>query len=140
MPSPTLVIRLEPSVAAVPDMLDRVEAYAEASELPPKTAYRLAVVCEELVANVAMHGAGGEDGATYVEIRAEREADRLRLSVEDDGRPFDPLAAAAPDVSLALDDRDIGGLGIHFVRSLVQEIAYERREGRNCLTALFEMV
>jgi len=141
LPNSTLMIRLEPRIDAVPGMLDRLEAYAEETDVPPKTAYRLAVVCEELAANVAMHGAGGEGGATYVEIKVRRDGEaRLRLSVEDDGRPFDPLTQAPPDISLDLDDREIGGLGIHFVRSLVQEIAYERQDRRNCLTAIFDMV
>jgi serine/threonine-protein kinase RsbW len=140
LPNGTLVIRLEPRVEAISDMLDRLEIYADAVELPPKTAYRLAVVCEELAANVVMHGSKGEGAATFVEIKVQRQDSRLRLSVEDDGRPFDPLAQAAPDISLDLDERGIGGLGIHFVRTLVQEIAYERQESSNCLTAVFDMV
>jgi serine/threonine-protein kinase RsbW len=140
LPSGTLVIRLEPRVEAISDMLDQLENYAKATELPPKIAYRLAVVCEELAANVAMHGAKGEGGATYVEIRVDRRDGRLCLSVEDNGRPFDPLAQATPDISLDLDERGIGGLGIHFVRTLVQEIGYERQDSRNCLTAVFDVV
>ena len=141
MPNRTLVIRLEPRIDAVPDMLDRLEAYAGEAKIPPKTAYRLAVVCEELAVNVAMHGTGGEHGATYVEIKIRQDGDhRLHLSVEDDGRPFDPLAHAAPDISAELDEREAGGLGIHFVRTLVQEIAYERDGGRNRLTAALDPV
>jgi serine/threonine-protein kinase RsbW len=140
LPNGTLVIRLEPRVEAVSDMLDQLEIYAKEAAVPPKIAYRLAVVCEELAANVAMHGTKGEGAATYVEIKVRRQNGQLRLSVEDDGKPFDPLALAAPDISLGLDERGIGGLGIHFVRTLVQEIAYERQDRRNCLTAVFDMV
>ena len=69
-----------------------------------------------------------------------RDADRLCLSVEDDGRAFDPLARAVPDTGLAVEEREIGGLGIHFVRSLVQDIAYERRGPLNRLTAILSMM
>jgi len=131
-----LVIRLEPRAEALSEMLDRLEAYAEETELPPRVAYRLAVVCEELAANVAMHGAGGEDGATYVEVAVERIDDGVRFSVEDNGRPFDPLGQAKPDTEASVEDRPIGGLGIHFVRSLVQDIAYERVNETNRLTAV----
>jgi serine/threonine-protein kinase RsbW len=135
-----LVIRLEPRAEALSSMLDRLEAYAEANGLPQRVAYRLAVVCEELAANVAMHGAGGEGGATYVEIAVERFGDGLALSVEDDGRPFDPLAQAKPDTGLGVEERAIGGLGIHFVRSLVGDISYRRLGRINRLTAVLDTV
>jgi serine/threonine-protein kinase RsbW len=135
-----LVIRLEPRAEALSGMLDRLEAYAEENALPQRVAYRLAIVCEELAANVAMHGVGGEGGATYVEIAVEPSGDGLALSVEDDGRPFDPLAQAKPDTELGVDEREIGGLGIHFVRSLVGDISYRRMDGTNRLTAVLDTV
>jgi serine/threonine-protein kinase RsbW len=135
-----LVIRLEPRAEALSDMLDRLEAYAEEAELPQRVAYRLAIVCEELAANVAMHGAGGEGGATYVEIAVERSGDGVALSVEDDGRPFDPLSQAKPDIGLGVEERAIGGLGIHFVRSLVGDISYRRLGRINRLTAVLDTV
>jgi len=138
LPDPKLVIRLEPRAEALSGMLDRLEAYAAETELPPRVAYRLAVVCEELTANVAMHGVGGEGGATYVEVTVERQDGGVRFSVEDNGRPFDPLAQAKPDTEAGLEDRPIGGLGIHFVRSLVRDITYQRLGGINRLTAVLD--
>jgi serine/threonine-protein kinase RsbW len=135
-----LVIRLEPRAEALSGMLDRLEAYAESNGLSQRIAYRLAIVCEELAANVAMHGAGGEGGATYVEIAVEQLGDGLALSVEDNGRPFDPLAQAKPDIELGVEERAIGGLGIHFVRSLVGDISYSRLGRINRLTAVLDTV
>jgi serine/threonine-protein kinase RsbW len=51
--------------------------------------------------------------------------------VEDDGKPFDPLAAPAPD--LTGKDRKPGGVGLHFVRNLMDEVTYTRRDGTNHL-------
>jgi serine/threonine-protein kinase RsbW len=138
LPKQPLVIRLDPRIEAVTELLDRVEAYAKAMKLPSRTAHRLTVICEELVSNVAMHGARGKGGATYVEITIESGSDGLHLSVEDDGPPFDPLVRAAPDITLGVADRKIGGLGIYFVRSMVASIDYERREGRNYLSAVLD--
>jgi serine/threonine-protein kinase RsbW len=53
--------------------------------------------------------------------------------VADDGPEFDPLSAAEPDTTLGVEDRPIGGLGIALVRRLMDEVAYERRDGRNRL-------
>jgi serine/threonine-protein kinase RsbW len=55
------------------------------------------------------------------------------VTIEDDGVAFDPLARAAPDVTADLDEREIGGLGIHLVRTLMDGMTYERRGERNVL-------
>jgi serine/threonine-protein kinase RsbW len=136
LPNRKLIIRLEPRAEALSEMLDQLEDYAEATGLPSRVAYHLRLICEELAANVAMHGAGGENGATYVEITVDRQRDEIRLSVEDDGRPFDPLAQARPNLDLGVEDRPIGGLGIYFVRSLVKDISYRRSDRINRLTAV----
>ena len=52
----------------------------------------------------------------------------------DDAPPFDPLSLAAPDLAAGLDERSMGGLGIHLVRELVDEVSYRRVDGRNELT------
>jgi anti-sigma regulatory factor (Ser/Thr protein kinase) len=58
----------------------------------------------------------------------------LRAVIEDDGMPFDPLAVAAPDLSLPLHERPVGGLGIHFIKSLMSDVKYKRIGDRNRLT------
>lgn len=125
---------MAPSVEAVPDLLDRIEAFAEAAALAPGIATRLALVCEELVVNVALYG----EGASFVSVAIERQEDALRLAILDDGPAFDPLAQAAPDTSLGVEAREIGGLGIHFVRSLVRSLAYARQDGCNNITAVLD--
>jgi len=55
----------------------------------------------------------------------------LKVEVIDDGRAFNPLEVPAPDLSLAMRDRPIGGLGIHLLRELADEVKYERRDGTN---------
>jgi serine/threonine-protein kinase RsbW len=57
--------------------------------------------------------------------------ERLTLTLTDDGEPFDPFRQEAPDTSLPVEDRPIGGLGLHLVPRLVDEVSYERRDGCN---------
>jgi serine/threonine-protein kinase RsbW len=125
---------MPPEVDALPALLDRLEAFAETAELSPRAAQHLALVAEELAANVAMHASG----ASLLRVEARREGDSLHLLIEDDGPEFDPLSAAAPDLEAGVEERDIGGLGVHFVRRLTREAHYERREGLNRLTALLD--
>ncbi|MEI9479990.1 MAG: ATP-binding protein, partial [Deltaproteobacteria bacterium] len=58
----------------------------------------------------------------------------VSLTVQDDGRPFDPLYAQAPDIHSPLAERPVGGLGIYIVRKMMDEVRYEHRGGRNILT------
>ncbi len=58
---------------------------------------------------------------------------RLHIIYSDNGVPFDPLTLPVPDLAADVGRRPIGGLGIHFVRCLIPEIRYERRDGRNYL-------
>jgi serine/threonine-protein kinase RsbW len=121
-----LELRIATDDAAVTGLLDRLEAYAEAAALPTRLAYQLALICEELVTNVATHGTSGLPPATYVALKISWRGPLLHLWFEDDGPPFDPLSLTAPDTAADLDHRDIGGLGIHLVRTLAREIRYER--------------
>jgi anti-sigma regulatory factor (Ser/Thr protein kinase) len=66
-----------------------------------------------------------------------RARDRFCLEVIDEAAPFDPLGIAPPNLTPALGDRPIGGLGIHLVRSLADEITYGREAGRNVVTVCF---
>ena len=58
----------------------------------------------------------------------------MQIQIEDDGKEFNPLSYAEPDTDLSLDDRKIGGLGIHFVRKIMDDITYIRSDNKNILT------
>jgi anti-sigma regulatory factor (Ser/Thr protein kinase) len=130
------------TVAPKPDalgpLMDAVMAWSRAAALGPRAAHRLALLVEELAANVANHGAAGADGATAVRVSIALEADGVRLVIEDDGRAFDPLSLPAPDTDLPLESRRIGGLGVHLSRQLARSLAYARDGGRNRVVALLD--
>jgi len=62
------------------------------------------------------------------------------LTIMDDGIPFNPLSVAPPDLSVLLHEREIGGLGIHLIRSMFDEVTYHRKVGRNVLTIKKKLV
>ena len=125
---------MPPEVDALPGLLDRLEAFAEEAGIAPRAAQHLALVAEELAANVAMHA----KGASMLRVEVRHEGDTLHLLIEDDGPEFDPLSAPAPDLDAGVEERDIGGLGVHFVRKLTRSAHYERLGGLNRLTALLD--
>ena len=130
MDTPPFHLRLPASLDSVSTLLDALEAYAEEAELSPGIAARLNLVAEEIAANVAMHATG----ASFFELRITPGDGRLAISIEDDGPEYDPLARAAPDTDASVEDRDIGGLGVHLVREMTQDARYVRAGGLNRLS------
>ena len=90
------------------------------------------VVIDEVLSNLVRH-AYTDSHVHDITITATVDADVLSLAVEDDGIPFDPLAAPAPATEGPLRERPEGGLGIHFVRNLMDSVAYRRIGDRNRL-------
>jgi serine/threonine-protein kinase RsbW len=110
-----------------------VEAFSEHHALSPKTAYALSLVVEELVTNVVKYGyTDGPPGPLTMTVRVDDGS--VVGALADCGVAFDPTAMAAPDIDAEMDERHIGGLGVHLVRTLAEEVAYRREEGRNIIT------
>lgn len=135
MPTPPFHLRLPATLDSVSAALDALEAYAETTELPPGIAARLALVIEEVAANVAMHATG----ASFFELRVTPVPGELGLCIEDDGPEYDPLSRATPDTEAMLEDRDVGGLGVHLVRQLTRDARYERAAGLNRLSCVLPL-
>ncbi|MDE2817363.1 MAG: ATP-binding protein [Chloroflexota bacterium] len=119
------------------DELDRVTAaiedFALEADWPLDLAFKVNLALEEIVINVMNYG--HDDGLHEIDITLTTEEDSLTIEIVDDGRPFDPLHdAPIPDVNAELEDRNIGGLGIHFVRKMMDDVRYRREEGKNHLT------
>lgn len=127
-----LELTLPAAPEAVTQLLDRLEAHAEAMDMPPALASRLCLVCEEMVSNVALHGAAAGAARILLSVRAEGEG--LQVTIEDDGGAFDPLTAPPRVPDGPLEEREVGGLGLHFLRQLATGLHYERRDGMNRLS------
>jgi anti-sigma regulatory factor (Ser/Thr protein kinase) len=89
----------------------------------------------EIVTNV-IHYAYADRGAHEIRIFLEREGEDLRATVEDDGRPFNPLEKEPPAIPASLEEARVGGWGIPIVRAFADDLSYERRNGRNRLTII----
>lgn len=124
---------LRNDLAEIDRLAAELEDFGARHDLPPATIFAVNLALEEVVSNVIAHGY--DDAAAHrigVELRAL--GDAVEVAVEDDGRPFNPLTAAAPDVEVSLDERDVGGLGVLLVRKLMDDVTYERVADRNVLT------
>ena len=101
-------------------------------ELPQKCLFEINLGLDELFTNIISYGF--DDGIEHqIKFSLVKEKETLVVQVEDDGKPFNPLEAADPEVSQDLDTINIGGLGIHLVKKMMDEIDYQRVEGKNKL-------
>ncbi len=136
-PVPTLPKRIVASLGAHEENLARLaevlEAFCEAHGVNHATQFALNVVIDELVTNV-VHYAFPDGGEHIVKVVVSLENSELFIEIEDDGVPFDPLSLPEPDTEAEIEDREIGGLGVHIVRNLMDEVSYERIGDKNRLT------
>ena len=131
------------SVGAHPGGVGEVNAafadFAEAHSLPAEVRRSVSVALDELLANALSHGQTGRDPCS-VTVEVELDDERITVILTDDGTPFDPFEQDAPDTSLSVEDRPIGGLGLHLVGQLMDKVSYQRREGHNVVVLVKQLV
>ncbi len=121
-----------PEIAAVNE---KFETFAEEFGVPRPIAMKFNLIFDEVLNNIISY-AYCDDGEHDIEVKMELAGERLIVTVTDDGVPFNPLSVATPRTDLALEDREAGGLGIHLVRNLVDDVSYQRRIDKNVLTLM----
>lgn len=126
-------ITLPNDTQEVPRLAAFVEEVCEAVGFNPAVTMQMNLALEEAVVNVmkyaypiGMHG--------NVSIEAQANDVRLKFTIIDSGKPFDPTVKADVDTTLSAQERPIGGLGIHIIRQIMDSINYERLDGHNVLT------
>ena len=130
-----MTVTLGSDLAEVPRLMEAVEAFCSDHGLGEGIAMEMQLVLEEAVTNSMRHGF--KDGGDHsVEIRLAVEGRDLVLEVTDDGIPYNPLQRAPVDVDAPLEERTIGGLGIHLVRNVMDKVSYRRQGGRNIITLM----
>lgn len=121
--------RIDAEITAFEDVRDEIEAFCAAHALPPKLAFSVNLVLEELIVNIFEHGYAGGGGVVRLELA--RKGDAITGIIVDHGNAYDPRAAAPPDLAADIEDRSVGGLGVHLIRSMVDEFHYQRTGGKN---------
>ena len=127
-------ITLRNDMAEIPRLADFVEEFCQPLAPTAKGLHSLQLALEEAVTNVMTHGYGeGKPGSLTVSLEASAEG-RLTAIISDSAPPYDPLARPPVDTTGSLEEREIGGLGVHFMKKLMDAVRYERRDDHNILT------
>lgn len=126
-------ITLECNIDEVPKLADFVDSVCFALNLSPSLTMQMNLAIEEAVVNVINYAyPAGSPGKVNVEATANDQ--KLKFVITDTGKPFDPTTRGNVDTSLPVEERNIGGLGIHLIRKYMDSINYEREDGKNILT------
>ncbi len=117
-------------------VLDEIDARLAERPVSPKRKYAVRLALDELLSNILQY-AYDDEAVHPIGIRLDT-GDPFFLTVEDDGKPFDPLADAPPPVlDGPVEDRPIGGLGLHILKEMGMKLSYRREAGRNLLRVDF---
>lgn len=127
----TLVLQNEiPEISKLALFIDEL---GEELGLSPELVFNLNLVLEEAVSNIILYAyPKGEHES--ISLTAKKTENQLLFVLTDTGKEFDPTLMPDADVNLAAEDRQIGGLGIFLIRQIMNQVEYQRIDGRNVLT------
>lgn len=119
---------------------EAIEAHLEGLGVPLATTTQLMIAFDELISNALAYGAASDggigetaSGPHKVVVQIDVKDGKALAEVADNGQAFDPLTLPDPDTTLSVEDREIGGLGVHIVRKMMDDVSYSRDEGWNRL-------
>lgn len=130
--SAKLSIKVKSDREELGNVVAAVQAFSADEDWPSDLLFRINLVLEELVLNIIDYGY--DDDQQKIEINLNSDAEVVTIDILDEGRPFDPLHDAPnPDLNAPLEERTIGGLGVHLAKTMMDELTYHREDTRNHL-------
>lgn len=124
---------IQNQVSEISRLADQIEALAGEWNLSQELAMNINLVVEEAVTNIIFY-AFNDKNEHKIKITVSKENNRLKLTIADDGIPFNPLEQQMPDINLPAEERPVGGLGIFLISQIMDEMNYARTKHENILT------
>ncbi len=113
-------------------VVDYLDELGEEWDLAVPLIFSLNLVLEEALTNIILYGLDNQS-EHIIEIEFKKSDDQLFISLIDDGIAYDPTQKADPDLTLSVEDRPIGGLGIFLIKKIMNQVVYSRKENKNYL-------
>ena len=123
---------LKNSLAELDKLSRHLDIYGRKIELPKKFLFEINLALDELFTNIICYGFD-DDSEHIIRMTITPENEELCICIEDDGIPFNPIKFEIPDMPHSIEDCKIGGLGIHIIRKLADDICYQRCNDKNVL-------
>lgn len=116
-------------------LLADVEDFCAQNSLTKDVEFALNLLLEEIFTNICLHGYNGKGGKVDVEMS--KSGGLVKIEISDEAPEFNPLSQApTPDLNSKIEDREIGGLGVHFIKNFADGASYKRVSNKNVLTIL----
>ena len=131
----TVELRLVNELQEIDRCLAALQEICQRFELPSEIQNNFSVVLDDLLNNVISY-AYGDEGEHIIDVVLSTDGERFIVSVTDEGVEFDPFVRKDPDIDSNIEEREIGGLGIHLIRNLMDDYSYRRIEGKNITTLM----
>ena len=127
-----LSFELKNRLSELDTLEEKVHRFSGQLGLTEKSNCRINLVLEELFTNIVSYGYS-DDSEHEIHFTITHENGHLTIQIEDDGIPFNPLDALNPNLECTIEERDIGGLGIHIIKKLMDDVLYQRCGEKNVL-------
>ena len=114
-------------------VVDFLDELGEEWELPAGLVFSLNLCLEEALTNIILYGFDDSNNHIIEIIFNKTAGDVLLITLIDDGQPYDPTLKADPDLTLSVEERPIGGLGIFLIKKIMDNVEYERKTNKNFL-------
>ena len=126
-----LKINLTKNISDLTILVTKLEQFFQENNTP-SISMPMTLILEELYTNTITHGASdGRD--VFIEINLRIDRDELIMTYKDNGIPFNVLELPEPDLNASIENREVGGLGVHYVKALTDSVEYEYVEKHNVL-------
>lgn len=124
---------IEATVDNIEVVTEFVNEELEVFGCPFKTQTQIDIAIDELFGNIALYAYDPETGPATVRVEVVEDPLAVIITFIDNGKPYDPLAAEDPDITLPVEERPIGGLGVFLVKKTMDDVTYEYKDGQNIL-------
>jgi sigma-B regulation protein RsbU (phosphoserine phosphatase) len=132
--SQLLEVCITNKLSAIREVTEKFECFCEEHAVPPNDIMKVNLVFDEILSNIISYGYTDE-AEHEIKIVVELTGQRLVITIQDDGFPFNPFAREAPGtVGRSIEEREIGGLGIHLVQQFMDDATYKRQRHANVVT------
>ncbi|MBQ6734240.1 MAG: ATP-binding protein [Lachnospiraceae bacterium] len=132
-------LEVSAEVEKLPEVMAFLEQHLEEADCSMKAQMQITVAAEEIFVNIAHYAYAPGKGNAVLKLAIGGEPKTMTLTFIDSGVKFDPLAKEDPDVTLAAEEREIGGLGIYMTKKTMDEVRYAYEDGKNMLTLVKQL-
>ena len=126
-------LTIEATIENITQVTDFVNGHLEQYDCPLKAQMQIDVAIDELFSNIARYAYDPKTGPATVQVEVQQDPMAVIITFIDHGKPFDPLSGKDPDLTVPLEERKEGGLGVFLVKKVMDDVRYEYKEGRNIL-------